>query len=184
MNKSFKSFFFFKKGNGYKEGPMPVYLRISVNGQRAEITVQRKCDALKWNLASGRATGKKSEILQLNQYLDVIQGKIFEIQKEHELKNEPLTAEIVKQKLLGATKEKQHSLLEVFKHHNDQFEALFGKEYSINTLKKFKAAVVSLQNFIQWKYQKKDIPLVELNHPFITEYEFYLKTVQNVQPHL
>lgn len=181
MNKSFKTLFFLKKSGSYKEGPITIYLRVTVDGFKSEMALQRNCDPSKWNQATGRSTGKKAEYLQLNQYLDVIQGKIFEIQKEHELKNEPLTAEIVKQKLLGATKEEQHFLLEVFKHHNDQFEALVGKEYSINTLKKFKSAVVSLQNFIQWKYQKRDIALEDLNHAFITEYEFYLKTVQKVQ---
>nr|MDQ3396007.1 Arm DNA-binding domain-containing protein [Bacteroidota bacterium] len=65
MNKSFKSFFFSKKGNGYKEGPMPVYLRLSVNGKRAEMTVQRKCEPLKWNQSTGRAKGTKKEVVQL-----------------------------------------------------------------------------------------------------------------------
>jgi hypothetical protein len=65
MNKSFKSFFFLKKGNGYKEGPMPVYLRLSVNGQRAEMTVQRKCDPLKWNQSTGRARGANRRLYSL-----------------------------------------------------------------------------------------------------------------------
>jgi hypothetical protein len=145
MNKSFKSYFFLKKGNGYKEGPIPVYLRISVNGQRAEMTVQRKCEPLKWNQSTGRAKGTKKEVVQLNQYLDIVQGKIFEIQKEHELKNEPLTADIVKQKLLGLTKEKKHTLIEDFELHNEQFKALVGKEYSYGTYKKFKCVLNSLQ---------------------------------------
>ncbi len=103
MNKSFKTLFFLKKSGSYKEGPITIYLRVTVDGFKSEMALQRNCDPLKWNQATGRAKGTKSEIVQLNQYLDVIQGKIFEVQKEHELKNEPLTAEIVKRKLLGAT---------------------------------------------------------------------------------
>lgn len=46
-----------------------------------------------------------------------------------------MSAEIVKQKLLGLAKEKQHTLIEIFSYHNQQFEALVGKEFSLNTLK-------------------------------------------------
>ncbi len=181
MNKSFKTLFFLKSGKGSKQDSMPIYLRLTVDGVKSEMTVQRTVDPQKWNQATGRAKGSKSEIVQLNSYLDAIQGKIYTIQKEHELKNEPLTSDIVKQKLLGLSNQKQHYLLEVFQYHNDQFEALVGKEYAYGTFKKFKSVLKSLTNFIKWKYQKDDITIAELNHPFITEYEFYLKTVQKVQ---
>lgn len=181
MNTSFKTNFFLKKSGSYKSGPLSIYVRITVDGERCELTVQRKMDPSRWNQTTGRAKGSKSETIQLNTYLDAIQGKIFEIQKEHELKNEPLTSEIVKQKLLGITKEKQHTLIEIFTYHNQQFGALVGKEYSLGTFKKFKCVLTSIKNFLQWKYQKKDIIITDLNHQFITEYEFYLKTVQNVQ---
>lgn len=181
MNKSFKTLFFLKKKGGYISGPVSIYLRLTVNGVISELTVQRKIEPQKWNQSSGRAKGTKPEIVQLNSYLDVIQGRIFEIQKEHELKNEPLTAEIVKEKLLGVTKEKKHTLIEVFKCHNEQLKSLVDKEYSYGTYKKYKSVLNSIQNFIQWKFQKRDIAIADLNHPFITEYEFYLKSVQGVQ---
>ncbi|MDQ3392636.1 MAG: Arm DNA-binding domain-containing protein [Bacteroidota bacterium] len=96
MNKSFKSFFFLKKRGGYKGGPISIYLRITVDGIKSELTIQRTIDPSKLNQSAGRAKGTKQEVAQLNQYLDIVQGKLFEIQKEHELKNEPLTADIVK----------------------------------------------------------------------------------------
>lgn len=48
------------------------------------------------------------------------------------------------------------------------------------TLKRFKAAFSSLEAFMQHK-KVEDIKLRELNHKFITDYEFFLKTVRNVE---
>jgi site-specific recombinase XerD len=181
MQQSFKTLFFLKRGHGYQNGPAPIYVRITINGRQKEITTQRSCEPGKWNQATGRAKGTRAEIVQLNSYLDAIQAKIFEIQKEYELRNEPLTPELVKQKLLGLTQEKKHTLVEVFRYHNQQFAELAGTEFSVGTLKKFKSALVSLQNFIRWKFGQEDIAIAQLSHQFITDYEFYLKSVQGIQ---
>ncbi|WP_369127533.1 phage integrase SAM-like domain-containing protein [Terrimonas pollutisoli] len=117
----------------------------------------------------------------LNAYLDAIQGNIFAFQKKYTLRNEPLSAEQVKSKILNRTEEKQHSLIEVYKYHNDKFEKLVGLEFAHETFKKFKSALSSLKNFIECKFNKKDVYLTEVNHKFITDYEFYLKAVQQLQ---
>ena len=100
---------------------------------------------------------------------------------EHILRNEPAAAAQVRAKILHETEEKKHSLIEVYQYHNDQFEKLVGTEFSYGTYKKFKSALKSLKKFIEWKFKKKDVYLTEVNHKFITDYEFYLKSVQKLQ---
>jgi site-specific recombinase XerD len=56
-----------------------------------------------------------------------------------------------------------------------------GSEFSYGTYKKFKPALKSLRAFLEWKFKKKDVYLTEVNHKFITDYEFYLKSVQKLQ---
>ena len=113
--------------------------------------------------------------------MDAIQGNIFGIQKEYALRNEPITAEEVRSKILHKNEEKQHSLVGVYKYHNDQFQKLVGLEFSNGTFKKFKSALKSLENFIKWKFNKNDVHLGAVNHKFITDYEFYLKSIQKLQ---
>lgn len=79
----------------------------------------------------------------LNQYLDTIQGNIFTIQKEYALRNEPVTANQVRVKILLQTEEKKHTLIDVYQYHNDQFEQLIGTEFSYGKYKKFKSACAS-----------------------------------------
>src|SRR5688572_10857396 len=182
MSQSFKVLFFLKKGKRCKVKSLPIYVRVTVDGKRAEWSVQRSCEpGLKWNQTTGRASGTKEEVKILNAYLDAIQGNIFAVQKESAIRNEPITAEQVRSIILHKSVEKQYNLLEVYKYHNDQFEKLVGLEFANGTFKKFKSALKSLESFIEWKFNKKDVFLTQVNHKFITDYEFYLKSIQKLQ---
>ncbi len=48
-------------------------------------------------------------------------------------------------------------------------------------MKRFRSSLVALEAFIQWKFKKQDITLRDLSHQFITEFEFYLKSVRGIQ---
>lgn len=181
MSQNFKILFYLKKGRNHDLKSLPIYVRLTINGERAEWTCQRNWDSTKWNQQTGRAIGSKDDAKCLNQYLDAIQANIFGVQKEYTLRNEPVTATQVRAKVLHQTEEKQHTLIEVYQYHNDQFEKLVGAEFSYGTYKKFKSALKSLKEFLEWKFKKKDVYLTEVNHKFITDYEFYLKTVHNLQ---
>jgi len=124
MSVNFKVIFFLKKGRNSKPGFLPIYVRVTIDGQRAEWSVQRNCDPAKWNQHAGRALGNHEKAKILNQFLDAIQGNIHDIQKEYTLRNEPITAEQVRARMLHQSEEKKHSLVEVYQYHNDQFEKL------------------------------------------------------------
>jgi hypothetical protein len=64
--------FSLRKPKNYHSGEMPVYLRITVDGQRAELAISRKCDPERWDVKTGRATGTKVEARTLNAFLDSI----------------------------------------------------------------------------------------------------------------
>jgi site-specific recombinase XerD len=182
MNQRFKILFFLKRGKGCKQKQLPIYVRVKVDDTAAEWSVQRRLETgSKWNQKLGRVTGTKEESRTLNSYLDAIQGNIFTIQKECALRNECTSAEEVRAKILGKKGEKRHTLIEVYTYHNEQFKQLVGKEFSNGTYKKFKSALSSLQSFVEWKFSANDVPINTVNHNFITDYEFYLKTVQKVQ---
>ena len=55
---------------------MAIYMRITVNGKRADMSAGRECDPAKWNSQAGRAIGTKEETRALNNYLDSLQTKV------------------------------------------------------------------------------------------------------------
>ncbi len=180
MSKTFRILFYLKKPKGYTEGNLPIYLRLTIDGERVEMFTQRNCDPQKWNAEAGRVNGNKEEVRQLNNYLELLQAKIFEAQRELLGAGFDITATNIRNKIQGK-EEKQKTILEVYQYHNKQFAELVGKEFAIGTLKKFRTALASVENFIQWKFHTNDLPIKALNFKFITDYEFYLKSIKNLQ---
>lgn len=76
MSQSFKVIFYLKKGKGRREGVLPVYVRLTVDGKRIEWSVQQSCEESKWNKQTGRMFGTKEEAKKLNLFLDAIQAHI------------------------------------------------------------------------------------------------------------
>jgi len=69
-------------------------------------------------------------------------------------------------------------LVEIYHQHNLQFAELVGKEFSKGTLKRFEVCLSSIKNFLQWKFKTNDIDIRKLGFEFISDYEFYLKSVK------
>ncbi|MDB2462641.1 Arm DNA-binding domain-containing protein, partial [Algibacter sp.] len=63
------SILFYPKGDSLnKNGKTSIYLRITVNGKRCEISIKRKIDSTRWNSISGTLNGNSEEAYQLNRY--------------------------------------------------------------------------------------------------------------------
>ncbi|MGY0039411.1 site-specific integrase [Pedobacter sp. NJ-S-72] len=86
-----------------------------------------------------------------------------------------VTAETIRNKFMGRT-EKPRSLIDIFKEHNKKMEALLGKEYAKGTLCRYKTSLSHTQGFLKWKYNLTDIDIKAVDHAFIIEYEFYLRS--------
>jgi site-specific recombinase XerD len=181
MNQGFKLLFLLKKGRISKKGTLPVFVRVTIDGKRIEWSLQKSCEPSKWNQDKGRANGTKTEILQLNSFLNTIQGAILEVQNEYALRKEKLDISIFRSRFKDKNINQIQTLVQIYQDHNDQFEKLTIGQYSWGTFKKFKSALCSLKKFIQWKYKKPDINLNDINHQFIKDYEYYLKVIQSIQ---
>jgi hypothetical protein len=79
MSSRFNLLFYLKKPKNYKGGPMPIYMRVGIAGQRTDFTTQRECDPQKWKVSAGRASGTKEQVKELNAYLDTLQGKVMRL---------------------------------------------------------------------------------------------------------
>ena len=157
---------------------MPIYLRITVDGTSKELSLGRDCEIERWNANAGRLYGTKEDAKLLNAYLDTLQTKVYEVRRQLLEKDEIITAEALKNTLKG-TNEKSKMVLEIFQQHNDQMKSLVDKDYSPTTLKRYKTSLGHTKSFIEWKYGVSDIDLKKLNYEFVTQYEFWFKTIRN-----
>lgn len=179
MDKSFGLLFYLKKPKVYSGGDIPVYLRITVDGNSVEISTKRKADPIKWNTAGGRLSGKTEEAKELNAYLDAVQQSVFNAKRKLLERDGDITAEAIKNILTGKDpQKKKYLLLEIFRHHNEQMRALVGREYAPGTLERYETSLKHTQAFISWKYGEEDLDIEKLNYEFLSEYEFWLKSVR------
>lgn len=174
------SILFYPKGNNNlsKDGKASIYLRITVDGKRCEISINRKVDPLKWNSISGKLNGKTEEVLHLNKYINSIKTKLYKIQENYILEDKPYTALMIKNKFLNKDDERK-TLIQIFKEHNDQIEKLVGKSYSYGCHRRYVRTANHLRSYIQKEYNAEDIFVRYVDLKFINGFEYYLK-IKNI----
>lgn len=178
MIKTFHHIFFLKKPKGYEKGPVPVYLRITVEGKRDEFSIARKVDPDRWNQDAGRIKGTSEEVKKFNAHLDALQSKLYDAHQALIRENRIITAESLKNKYTGAS-DRQRMLVPIFQKHNDEVNALVGKEFSAGTLERYKTSLSHTVEFMKWNYKISDIDIRDINHEFIMDYDFFLRSVRN-----
>ncbi len=178
MQHSFSLLFWINKNKINKNGDAPIYARVTVNGKRAEIATGEKINPERWTAKLSCVKGNREDARTINNALDRIRLKIKGIYNLLLEEGYHISADLVKDNFIGK-KRKEHSVLEVFKYHNEQMRAQVGKEYALGTYKRYETSLMLTEEFIKHKYNRSDMQLSELKYSFITEYEFYLKTVRN-----
>ena len=175
MNKLLKLHVYLKKPKDPNAVLYPIYIRITVDGQRAEVATKRESETGKWNKKAGRMIGTLEKVRQLNAFLDGMVSKIYAHQNELLQNNIPVTADAIKNKLSGKA-DKSRMLVPIFELHNKDLAKLVGKDYSPSTLTRYETSLNHVVAFMQWKYGFTDIDIKKLNHEFITDFNFYLRT--------
>ncbi|WP_149244285.1 site-specific integrase [Dyadobacter sp. 32] len=175
METRFSILFYGKKAKMTKEGLVPIYLRVTIGGERFEISTHRYVQPEKWSVAASRVKGNSAEARTINTYLDSLLGKAYVYQQELINENKDVNIKNFTAKWSGE-KQKPVMLLDVFDRHNAQLKELLGNGYAPATLTKYRTTREYAQQYIAWKYKLKDIGLVALDYEFISEFEFWLKT--------
>ena len=175
LDKSFGLLFYLKKPKGYSKGPIPIYLRITVDSIPKELSTKRTCDPNRWNPAAERASGTKEDVRALNAYLDTLQAKTYEAKRQLIEANQMVSASLIKDSLLG-NNQRNKMIIKIFQEYNERVQKLIGIDYSKATWTKYDRTKRFTQSFIEFKYQVDDLPLQTLDMEFVNNLEFWLKT--------
>lgn len=178
MNKTFGLLFYVKRAKIDNNGKAPIYVRITIDGIRSELSIKRSIEIERWNTEAGKVKGNTEEVKSVNTYIDVVRNKIYDHHKRLIDANKKVTAEAIKNSFLGIG-EKEKTLVSIFQYHNKQVKALIGKEFAAGTHERYETVLRLLQLFLEKEYKVKDIAISDINHKFITDLEFYLKTERN-----
>lgn len=168
--------FYINNVKARKDGACPVYARITVNGQRTLLALQRWIEPSRWG-NDGYAKGKQEDAQMLNAYIDTVRNKLYDCQRELIASGKPITADNIKNAFTG-NGQKSRTVLEVFEHHNNRMSELIPHEYSPSTLKSFKTTIKHVEDFMEHTYHCNDMQLEELSLEWINDFDFYIRSVR------
>jgi len=176
MNKSFNLLFYVKRSKTNAEGLAPVYLRITVDGVRIEVSSKRYVNPDKWNTNGQKLTGNNEDVKSINAYLKTLEHQVYDVHRDMIERKLLITAPNLKDRLLGGKPSPGKMLVPIFQEHNRQVAALIGKEYAKGTLDRYETSLKHTQAFLQWKFNSSDIDIRTIDHEFIMAYDFYLRS--------
>lgn len=103
QRQTLKILFYPRNDKARSDTEVPIYMRITINGNRSEMALHRLIDPDKWNIDGGFLKGTKQEVRELNEFLDIHRSKVYTAQRELIDKGKPVTAVNIRNLIQGKT---------------------------------------------------------------------------------
>lgn len=172
--------FYIRKTRLNKQGLAPIYLKVTVDNETSACPIPLKVAPQVWNPTQAISMGSEMADFELNQHLNVIKVRLMQIHREMELEGKSsgcCTAKAVLDRYLGRDKPPTIYLIkDVFKVHNDRCHKLMGRDMAAGTVERYETSLKHTVEFMENTMNVSDIPIEEVTHKFIKDYEFYLKS--------
>lgn len=172
-SKTFKILFRLVKARKKSNGA-PIYVRITVNGKRAEFSTDLFYPIDEWDSRTGRAIGRTSKAQSLNDELDTIKVDLKQAYKELTREGRFITPQVVKARYQG-TDHSNETLLGLSKYHYEKNKGKLAK----GTLKNYTTTETYLLAFVKKQYKVSDLPLEHMQYSFIVDFELFLRDSKN-----
>ncbi len=170
---TFSIHFWLKRKAERKDGNSPIYARITVNGQRAELSLKEHTPTDSWCSDTGRVNLRVSGSQKTNDYLSQVQSDLVDCKKELRKEGKFISAQSVKARYLGEDKSLS-TLNELIKYHRDNEI----KKLEAGTAKNYSATEKYLKRFIKKKFKSTDVNLGQIDYAFVLSFENYLRSCE------
>ncbi len=171
--------FFIKRSNLLKNQEAPIFVRITVDGDRAEASIRRSINPADWDSHKESANPDAPFVDELNQYMNQIRYRIYKHHRDLIDRNQPVTAVFLKNAYLNIDEDRNKLILQVYQEHNDDLRLKINKGVAPGTYERHVTSRKHLESYMQYIYNKKDFLLRDIDHHFIIRYETYLRTKRN-----
>lgn len=161
---------FVLKMNKIINGLAPIYVRITVDSKRCEISAKRKISVENWNIGKGMAKPISAENKQLNSYLEQLRTMMVQHYQELVISKQEITPEAIKNKFFGMN-DSDMTLCKLIEYHNTNCK----ETLRWGTLKNYFTTKKYIELFLKEKYKTSDIYLASLNYKFVADFELFLR---------
>lgn len=174
MRSTFKILFYLKRNAPKKDGTVPVYCRITLNGTISQFSCKLYINPKLWDIKTQTALGQDYMSKHINAELKKIRKDVGKHYNKIFSSIGPLTAERVKISYCGFDRNSR-TLLQVFENHNREYEQLVkAGARQLTSFYKYCSVYNHLKDFLLIKYRLKDIALIDIRTHFITDFEAFL----------
>ena len=175
MNRSatFSLYFWIETTRAIK-GYSILYVRITVNGKRTNLSLRYKVKAEDWDALNSRVKETSANAYHINDHIDEVALKLRQAYQELKSEGKLITSLLVKNRYLGIDK-KFYSMLDIINYHNNKL----GYKLSMYTLRHYKTSQKYIMEFIESEFKTSDISLDDLNYRFIVEFENFIRSYQS-----
>ena len=148
-----------------------IYIRVTLNGKRVNISLKKKINISTWDEKLQRASGTDKDSRILNLYLNEVQSKVYRIYEDFKRDEVPFTSQMVKAKFLGEDKTRFS-----FQNRVDYYNEKMQHKLHRNTMGQYKTSQRYMMEYILKEYKLTDIPLFNLEYGFIVGFEDFLRS--------
>lgn len=174
MESNVKVTFWLNMTKKNSQNQVPIYLRVWFDYKHFTKTTGLTVKITDWDKRAMRIRGVSDAVNSINNQLDAIKFKIFQITSQLSMTGKPYNIQTIK-KYLDGNEASQVTLSRLMDEHLQEMQKLKGKDYEQTTIVKYASTKLRLQQFLKLKYKRSDIFLYELNHSFVSEWVLYLK---------
>jgi len=138
----------FKRTKLLKNGDAPIFVRITINKERAEFGLKKSISPNHWDETKQRVKGKSISADDNNGTIEQLLKKIEAITAYMSMEEVDITAQLIKEKLIGK-KEDRRTILKIFKTHNENARKLIGIDFAKETVIRYETSYMHTRDFIR-----------------------------------
>lgn len=161
---------FLGRNSRYESKAINLFMRITVDGRRAEFSLKKSLSKSDWNNARGIVKGISPESKNLNIFLEELRSLV--VNKYHDLmiRDVPFSVEDLKDLVLGK-EENEFSLKELVNYHQEVMASILKP----GTLKNYETSKKYIHSFLEKKLKKEDLTLRSVDYKVILDFENFLR---------
>lgn len=174
MKATYRTLFYLKKNAVLKNGKAVIMIRITINGEIAQLSSKLQVNPEVWDLKAGKVKGRTAEANNINRQLDNLKSVIDKAYTKLYDESGYVIPEKIKNIILGIDR-KYKTLLEYFDMHNKQYALKVGYSTSSVTSNRYQLLRSRVESFLKEEYNISDIPINEVTPVFLDSFYIYIR---------
>lgn len=173
MKSTFRILFYINRSKE-RNGEVPIFGRITINGTIAQFSCKCSIPEKLWSVQFNCAKGKTDTAKRVNLVLEGIKSMIYQSYQKFIITEPVVTARMIKEDILKSGNDYK-TLLSTIDKEILRFKERVGKDRADKTYKKMIVVRRHIQEFITLKYKTSDIYLQETDQEFIQSFSRYIQ---------